>query len=253
MAGDLTRLCCSSCPRSILPQWSMMPLTFSVSVSWRESTGRIFTMASKSLFLCPILLPLLELPWKILCACVGFAFHLLNCYKLKLWLSAFSTKAKWTGKSMLWYWPLKEEEVVSSICLLLCWGLQFCPTVSLTGHYASPIVCCCMAWDMPVIILSNIQYKLLGSILCFQSARNQPASPAVCCYKTHKSLKSYVDGFFFLFSVGGRGVSYFFSFLISCSSLAFSTRKRIFSIGMLGFLWPEKCFYMGRGNSVENM
>lgn len=79
----------------------MLPLTFAVSMSWCEATGLIFTRACPSRSLCLIPLPLPELPGKILCSHVDFKFHLLNCYKLKLWLAAFSPEAKRAGKNML--------------------------------------------------------------------------------------------------------------------------------------------------------
>lgn len=180
MAGDLTRLCCSSCPWSILPQWAILPLTFAVSISLCEATGLIFTRACPGHSLCLILLPLPELPWKILHTHVDFKFHLLNCYKLKLWLAAFSPEVKWAGENTPWFWPPGEEmEVVGGICLLLYLGPHFCLTVLLTGQSTVPAVCFSMSWDMPIIILSNIQYKRWGSISCFQSARSQPAAPAV--------------------------------------------------------------------------
>lgn len=112
------------------------------------------------------------------CACyVGFKFHLLNCYKWKQWLAAFLPKGKWTGKSMLWCWPLGGQlEVVSGFCFLLCWVLHFCPTVSLTGYCTGLLVRCCMASEMPVIILSNIQYELLGSILALLERQESASS-----------------------------------------------------------------------------
>lgn len=113
-----------------------------------EIAGLIFTRTCPSHSLCLITLPLSEHPWKILCACVDLKFQLLNCYKLKLWLAAFSPEA---GKNMLWCWPLGgEREVVSDICLLLCVGPHFCLTMSLAGHCTSPAVCCSVSWGMPI-------------------------------------------------------------------------------------------------------
>lgn len=71
----------------------MLPLTFAVSMSCCVTTGLIFTRTCPSHSLCLIPLPLSELPWKILCAHVDLKFQLLNWYKLKLWLAAFSPEA----------------------------------------------------------------------------------------------------------------------------------------------------------------
>lgn len=127
-------------------------------------------LSSCSLSLIP--LPLSEHPWKILCAHVDLKFQRLNCYKLELWLAAFSSEA---GKNMLG----GEREVVSDICLLLCLGPHFCLTMSLTGHCTGPAVCCSMSWGVPTITFSNTQYKLWGSILCCERASSQPAAHAV--------------------------------------------------------------------------
>ena len=154
----------------------LMPTVHSPSMShsainlcclWLCSGVSPWGSSSNIFSLTPIFLPLLELPWKILCMYVGFKLHLLNCYKWKLWLTAFLPKGKWAGRGMLWCWPLGGQlEVVSGVCFLLWWVLYFCPTVSLAGHCTGLVVWCCMASETPVIILSNTQYKLLESILC---------------------------------------------------------------------------------------
>lgn len=93
-------------------------------------------------------------------------------------MADFSPEAKQAGKNMLWYWPLGGEmEVVSGICLLLRFGHISVDSVAHWSLYWSSSVT--LYRDMLIIILSNIQYKLWGSILCFQNASRQPAAPAV--------------------------------------------------------------------------
>lgn len=171
-----------------------------------ETAGLIFTRTCPSHSLCLIPLPLSEHPWKILCAHVDLRFQLLSCYKLK---RGWQLSHQRLTKNTLRYWPLGgEREVVSDVCLLLCLGSCFCLTMSLTGHYTGPAVCCSMSWGVPIIKLSSTQYKLWGSILCCQRARSQPAAHAVLL--PHNTQISWIIHWRLFFLFGNSGVSLVF-------------------------------------------
>lgn len=135
----------------------------------------------------PGLVPAILSVWS-LCPCLSclgrFYVHMwiwsFNCLIGINWSCGWQLSHQRLAKNVLWYWPLGgEREVVSDICLLLCLGSHFCMSMSLTGHCTGPAACCSMSWGVPMVTLSNTQYKLWGSILCCQRARSQPAAHAV--------------------------------------------------------------------------
>lgn len=175
MAGNLTGVC----PWSILPQWAMLPLTFTVSVSWREAVGLIFTRA------CPAVLCV----WS-LCPCLSppgrFYVHMwiwsFSCLIVIIWSCGWQLSCQrqnglakpccdadyWDRKWKLWvgfvFCVLRVSFLSNSVAH---WSLHWCK------------VCCSMFWDVPGVMLSNIQHKLWESIWLLQSARSQPAALAV--------------------------------------------------------------------------